>query len=101
MANKLEFELLNDEQMDDHLMQLQEWDIENGALEKTYTHGTFMEGIEFVNQVARLAEELSHHPDFIINFKKVKLRIWTHKMKAITKADFQLAAEIDKMVGLL
>ena len=55
----------------------------------------FMEGIDFVHQVAELAEDNNHHPDIIINYKRITIRYWTHTVSGVTLADVQMAQKVD------
>ena len=57
----------------------------------------FMEGIDFVRQVAELAEENNHHPDIIINYKRISIRYWTHTASGVTLADVQMAQKVDRL----
>lgn len=57
----------------------------------------FMEGIDFVRKVADAAEENNHHPDIIINYKRISVRYWTHTVSGVTLADVQMAQKIDRL----
>lgn len=57
----------------------------------------FMEGIDFVRQVAEMAEENNHHPDMIINYKRITIRYWTHTASGVTLADVQMAQKVDSL----
>ena len=96
MASPLEPEVLDLEAIEDELARLDGWEFDGMAIRKTFVMGSFQQSIDWVNRVAEVAERLSHHPDIIINFKKVTLRCWTHKNNSVSKADIQLAEEIEK-----
>ena len=49
----------------------------------------------FVNFVAGLAEAADHHPDILIEYKKVTLTLSTHSAGGLTDLDFGLARKID------
>ncbi len=57
----------------------------------------FMAGINFVGKIAQAAEDSNHHPDIIINYKRVTIRYWTHTAKGVTLADVQMAQKIDPL----
>jgi 4a-hydroxytetrahydrobiopterin dehydratase len=57
-----------------------------------------MDAIEFVNEIARIAERLDHHPIITINWKTVKLSLKSFDVDAITKRDISLAEEIEKVI---
>ena len=67
-------------------------------LEKEYKFKDFAQALEFVNKVGRLAESQGHHPDIYLSWGKVKLTIWTHKIKGLHKNDFILAAKADELL---
>lgn len=64
----------------------------DGALERTFELGNFVEALAFVNRVGQLAEAENHHPDIAIHYKEVTLRWWTHSAGGITERDRELAA---------
>ena len=46
----------------------------------------------FVNNVAELAEDEDHHPFIYINYKKVLIILFTHKINGLHENDFILAS---------
>jgi 4a-hydroxytetrahydrobiopterin dehydratase len=73
------------------------WPEIDGALERTFELGSFVEAIAFVNRVAELAERENHHPDIAVAYKKVTLRWTTHSAGGITDRDRALAALSDEL----
>lgn len=73
------------------------WPEIDGALERTFELGSFVEAIAFVNRVAELAERENHHPDIAVAYKKVTLRWTTHSAGGITDRDRELAARTDEL----
>lgn len=74
-----------------------EWFIENNHhLEKEYLFSDFKQALYFTNKIAEIAEEEGHHPDILLSWGKVRLSIWTHKVKGLTESDFILAAKCDE-----
>jgi 4a-hydroxytetrahydrobiopterin dehydratase len=53
--------------------------------------------MEFVNAVARLAEEVNHHPDIDIRWNKVHLALSTLSADGLTPLDFFVASAIDTL----
>lgn len=96
MANPLEMEVLEFEAIEDELARLDGWEYDGQTIRKTYVLGSFPQAIDWVNRVADVAERVGHHPDILVNFKKVTLRCWTHKSNSVSKADISLAEEIEK-----
>lgn len=78
-----------------------DWKKVKGAtdkIERTFEFKNFKKAIEFVNNVARIAEEEGHHPDIFISWNKVTLTLWTHAINGLHDNDFILAAKIDELI---
>ena len=78
------------------LKKLPGWNLKDEAIDKQYTWPSFPDAIKFVNQVADLAEQADHHPDILINYRRVTLTLSTHSEGGITQKDFDLAERIDR-----
>jgi 4a-hydroxytetrahydrobiopterin dehydratase len=65
---------------------------------ETFQFTSFMDAIEFVNEITRIAKRLDHHPIITINWKTVKLSLKSFDVDAITKRDIGLAEEIEKVI---
>jgi len=72
------------------------WELKDGRIIKSFKFESFEKSIEFVTNVATIAEGLNHHPIITINWRTVTLALKTFDVNAITKRDFTLAKEIDK-----
>jgi 4a-hydroxytetrahydrobiopterin dehydratase len=70
-----------------------EWELKDGKLVKSFQFSSFMNAIDFVNEIA---ERLDHHPIITINWKSVKLSLKSFDMGTITKRDIALAREVEK-----
>jgi 4a-hydroxytetrahydrobiopterin dehydratase len=70
------------------------WDFKDEKLVKSIKFSSFMNAIYFVNEVAKVAERLDHHPIITINWKTVKLSLKSFDVGAITKRDIALAKGI-------
>jgi 4a-hydroxytetrahydrobiopterin dehydratase len=98
--------LLKPEEIQAQLDQeIQDWSYETKAndskqnfdyLRKTFKFKKFLEGIDFVHQIALLAEKADHHPDILIEYNKVTLTLSTHSDGGITQKDIDLASQINK-----
>lgn len=73
-----------------------EFSQEHKALERVFQFRSYMEGIHFVEKVAKIAEELNHHPQMIVDWAKVTVRANTHDAGGtVTEKDIALAMAID------
>ena len=64
-------------------------------LVKTFKFRDFKRALDFVNDVAIIAEKENHHPDIYLSYGLVEIRIWTHSIKGLSLKDFLLAGKID------
>ncbi len=71
--------------------------IDEHHLEKQYKFKDFAQALQFVNKVGQLAEQQFHHPDIYLAWGRVKLTVWTHKIKGLQESDFIFAAKADKL----
>lgn len=75
-----------------------EWQIEDGHhLACTYTFRNFKDALAFTNAIGKVAEQEKHHPEIILTWGRVTVRIWTHKIDGLTESDFILAAKISAL----
>lgn len=73
------------------------WELKDGKLVKSFQFPSFIKAIDYVNEIAILAERLDHHPIITINWKTVKLSLKSFDVAAITERDITLAKEINKL----
>ncbi|SDR83475.1 4a-hydroxytetrahydrobiopterin dehydratase [Halopseudomonas litoralis] len=55
----------------------------------------FAAALVFTNQVAELAEAENHHPALLLEYGKVTVRWWTHKIGGLHRNDFIMGARTD------
>jgi len=71
---------------------LKGWRLEGDQITKQFVFAGFPEAIAFVNRLAPKAEAADHHPDILINYKRVTLTYSTHSEGGLTEKDFAGAA---------
>jgi 4a-hydroxytetrahydrobiopterin dehydratase len=82
----------------DRLVRCPAWELDGKEIGRTFEFESFPEAIDFVNEVAGIAEDAGHHPDIDIRYLRVSLRLTTHSRGALTGKDFELARRIDNFV---
>ena len=94
---------LTDAEIADLHPQVSEWTIKEvdgvKRLERVFKLKNFVDAIEFTNKVGVIAEEEDHHPLMIVEWGKVTVQWWSHKIKGLHKNDFIMAAKTDEMFG--
>ncbi|MBP1153421.1 MULTISPECIES: 4a-hydroxytetrahydrobiopterin dehydratase [unclassified Paenibacillus] len=90
-------EKLTEEEVNVRLEQVGSWAIEEGGkwIARKYRFPSFMDSIGFVGEVARIAEELNHHPMISIDYRMVTLRLTSWSAGGLTKLDFASAQRYD------
>ena len=73
------------------------WEYADKKIFNSYKFNTYMEGIDFVQKIAELAERNNHHPDIIIGWCQVDITITSHDKGGVTTNCVNLAIEIDKI----
>ncbi len=91
-------EILTEDALSANLRKCPAWELEGDEITRTLEFETFLEAVEFVNDLAEIAEESQHHPDIDIRYSKVTLRLTTHHKKGLTDLDFEMAQRIDNLV---
>lgn len=82
------------------LEEISGWELSENSnvISKEFIFETFIQSVDFINQVADIAEMEGHHPDIHCFYNKVRLDISTHSVSGLTENDFILAAKIDGML---
>ena len=76
----------------------QPWEVvDDIKITKEFSFDDYPGVINFVNSVAKIAENEGHHPVMHVFFSKVKIDIWTHAIMGLSENDFILAAKIDEV----
>jgi len=76
------------------------WTLDGDAIRKQFTFKDFPEAIAFVNRLAPEAEKADHHPDILINYKRVTLTYSTHSEGGLTDKDFAGAATAERAAAV-
>jgi len=83
--------------VDQRMKSLNGWTRDGDAIHKQYTFAGFPEAVSFVDRLAPEAEKADHHPDILINYKRVTLTYSTHSEGGLTEKDFAGAAMADRL----
>jgi 4a-hydroxytetrahydrobiopterin dehydratase len=92
-------ELLDAESIREAVAVLDGWEGGQEAIVRTVGLPTFPVAIAVVDRVAKVAEEMDHHPDIDIRWRTVTFRCATHSAGGVTTRDIALANRIDRIVA--
>ena len=91
----MSIERLDQSTIESRLRELNDWEQNGDAIERSLGFDSFLDAISFINRIADLAEEADHHPEIFNVYDTIKLTLTTHDAGGLTDKDFQLAAQID------
>ena len=86
-------ELLSDDEIEAALPS--KWDRVDDEIVRVYEFGDYLEGVDFAAECAEIAEEEWHHPEIIIGYKTVEIRLTSHEEGGITDKDIEMAELFD------
>jgi 4a-hydroxytetrahydrobiopterin dehydratase len=89
--------LLSESAVADFLQSHVGWRLEQGELRRTYEFASFKQSVQFVNEVAALAEHEQHHPDIDLHYRHITIRLITFDMDGVTDRDADLAVKIEAL----
>lgn len=91
------FMILSNEDIQACLKDSRGWELEKETwIKKHFTLNTFPKAIQFVNELADLAEDRQHHPYLIIDHKNVTIKLSTLDEGGLTQKDFESAHAYDR-----
>ena len=71
------------------------WERHGDMLVRSWQFPSFRRALEFVNNVAVLAEKHDHHPDIVLSYRSVRVEVSTHAVGGLTDLDFRLVAGLN------
>src|SRR5437764_5851404 len=74
------------------------WQGDGREIARTAELPSFPDAIRVVDRVAEVAEEMDHHPDIDIRWRRLTFTCTTHSAGGVTDRDLTLAARIDEIV---
>ena len=82
------------------IKEIEGWDLINDGikkLKKEFSFSNYSDSVDFSNKVADMADKEDHHPQIILEWGKVTVIWWSHKIKGLHKNDFICAAKTNKI----
>ena len=83
------------------IKEIEGWDLINDGikkLKKEFSFSNYSDSVDFSNKVADMADKENHHPQIILEWGKVTVIWWSHKIKGLHKNDFICAAKTNKII---
>jgi len=90
---------MNQKEIDNNLKLINKsWELFENKLRIKIEFSDFLTTFNFMSEIAKVSEEIKHHPQWTNNYNKLEIVLWTHDKQALTSLDFILAKKIDQKV---
>lgn len=66
-------------------------------LERVFKFKDFAGALDFANKVGAIAEQEDHHPLMVVEYGRVTVDWWTHKIHGLHQNDFIMAKRTDQL----
>jgi 4a-hydroxytetrahydrobiopterin dehydratase len=84
--------ILSSSDVEERVRKMPGWELAGDSISRQFTFAGFPEAISFVVRLGFAAEAADHHPDLLINYKRVRVSYSTHSAGGLTDKDFIGAA---------
>jgi 4a-hydroxytetrahydrobiopterin dehydratase len=92
---------LDDDQIKVHGDQVPDWQVieKDGVqrITREFKFPDFSSALAFTVRVGEMADAEDHHPDIHLAWGRVRIEVWTHKIRGLHENDFILAAKTDAL----
>lgn len=78
---------------------LPRWRHVDGVIARTFRTHSWKGTMLAAGAVAHLAEAAWHHPELVLNYPSLEVRLNTHDAGGVTDKDFELAVMIEQVIG--
>lgn len=75
------------------------WRYEGGWIVRQFRTSGWKASLMVANAIGHLAEAAWHHPDLLVSYSSVTVRLMTHSAAGITDKDLELARKIEDWIG--
>lgn len=78
--------------------ELPQWQLEDGWIRRQFKTSGWKSTMLAVSTIGHLAEAAWHHPDLVVSYAFVRVKLRTHSADGITAKDLALAAKIEQVL---
>lgn len=90
--------ILSKEEILKRLAKFPGWKFGDDKIKKTFEFSSFTEAVDFVRGLVNFCNNIDHHPDIQINYKKVTFELQTSSVGSkVTERDLTVAREIERL----
>lgn len=83
------------------LISLPNWRVEITPYEnivREWQGQSFRQVFELMTEIATVAEEMNHHPDWYNSFRRLTIRLTTHDVGGLSNLDLEMAQKIERLI---
>ena len=92
---------LKEKEIEELLIKIPSWIIyEDDGIKKlvcSFAFSNYQQSVDFTNKIANLAEKEDHHPEILLEWGKVTVTWWSHKINGLHMNDFICASKTDDL----
>lgn len=94
----LDLQPLEQEEIFQKLDHLPGWEFNHDKIIKTFEFPSFSAGIALLSKLAPFCDQIDHHPDIHINYKKILFELTRFSVGSkVTDRDFTVANKIEEL----
>ena len=67
------------------------------VITKTFNFIDFTQAFDFMSQIAIIAEEMNHHPEWFNVYNRVEVTLTTHDVDGLSNYDVEMARRMDEV----
>lgn len=98
-ACRVDAPLLSANELASLLPEIPEWQVKDvdgiQQLQRVFAFSNFAKAMAFANKIGLLAEAQGHHPALLVEWGRVTVDWWSHKVKGLHKNDVIMAIKTD------
>jgi 4a-hydroxytetrahydrobiopterin dehydratase len=99
-ACRIDAPIVSDDEASLFINEIEGWDLINDGikkLKKEFSFSNYSDSVDFLNKVTDMADKEDHHPQILLEWGKVTVFWWSHKIKGLHKNDFICAAKTNNI----
>ena len=90
--------ILTIKEIEEKLKDFPGWILSNDKISKTFVFPSFKKAVEMVDKLQPFCDEIDHHPDIHIYYKKIIFELQRFSVGGkVTERDFTIAKEIETL----
>ncbi|PJZ24677.1 hypothetical protein CH352_13000 [Leptospira hartskeerlii] len=66
---------------------------------RVYKLSQYLEGIKIITALAKLANDIDHHPDMLFSNGSVRVELCTHSLNGLSNFDLQFAISAENLLS--